>query len=108
EAVAGAQFAVVLNERSSFLNLPSTIIRRLHHSHLSSSGESSVKRALFIVGLFIATVICANGQVQLIAIGSLTSSSAGVNADLSGLSNTLENVAPANLLGGLGSGMTWA
>jgi len=67
-----------------------------------------VKRVLFAVGLFIATVMDANAQVKLIAIGSLTSSSAGPNADLSGSTNTLENGAPANLLGGLGSGITWA
>ena len=67
-----------------------------------------MKRVLFAVGLFIATVMDANAQVKLIAIGSLTSSSAGPNADLSGSTNTLENGAPANLLGGLGSGITWA
>jgi hypothetical protein len=44
----------------------------------------------------------------LLAVGSLTSSSAGPNADLSGLTNTLENGAPANLLGGFGSGIAWA
>jgi hypothetical protein len=38
----------------------------------------------------------------------LTGSAAGPNADLSGLSNTLENGAPANLLGGFGSGIAWA
>jgi hypothetical protein len=49
-----------------------------------------------------------NAQVNLLAIGQLTSSGAGPNADLSGLTNTLENGAPANLLGGFGSGITWA
>lgn len=52
--------------------------------------------------------ILSTAQVQLIAVGSLTSSSAGPNADLSGLTNTLENGASANLLGGFGSGITWA
>jgi hypothetical protein len=46
-------------------------------------------------------------QINVLAIGSLTSSSAGSYADLSGLTDTLENGAPANLLGGLGSGFTW-
>jgi hypothetical protein len=49
------------------------------------------------------------GQAQptLIAIGSLTESRAGANADLSGLTYSLENQAPANLLGGLGSGIAY-
>ena len=49
-----------------------------------------------------------NAQVKLLAVGSLTSSSAGSFADLSGLHNTLENNDPANLLGGLGSGLAYA
>jgi len=49
------------------------------------------------------------GQAQptLIAVGSLTESRAGSNADLSGLTYSLENQAPANLLGGLGSAITY-
>src|ERR1700745_2453601 len=47
-------------------------------------------------------------QVNLLAVGSLTSSSAGPYTDLSGLNNTLENGVPANLLGGLGSGLAYA
>src|SRR5215468_5557293 len=46
-------------------------------------------------------------QVHLIAKGSLTGSNAGANKDLSGLNYTLENSLPANLLGGIGSGMTY-
>ena len=46
-------------------------------------------------------------QPTLIAIGSLTDSRAGANLDLSGLTYALENRAPANLLGGLGSAMTY-
>jgi hypothetical protein len=49
----------------------------------------------------------ANAQVTLIAKGTLTESSAGLYADLSGLDYNLENGAPANLLGGLGSGLAW-
>ena len=49
------------------------------------------------------------GQAQptLIAVGSLTESRAGANADLSGLTYSLENQAPASLLGGLGSAITY-
>ncbi len=46
-------------------------------------------------------------QVSLIAKGTLTSSAAGPYRDLSGLNYTLENGAPANLLGGLGSGIAY-
>jgi hypothetical protein len=62
--------------------------------------------SLFTVALALAPSL---GQAQptLIAIGSLTESRAGANADLSGLTYTLENQAPANLLGGLGSAMTY-
>lgn len=48
-----------------------------------------------------------NAQVSLVAIGSLTSSKAGPYQDLSGLGGTVENGAPANLLGGIGSGLAW-
>ncbi|MES2091135.1 MAG: esterase-like activity of phytase family protein [Pseudomonadota bacterium] len=44
----------------------------------------------------------------LIAIGSLSSSSAGADTDLSGLSGTLENGLRGDLLGGIGSGLAWA
>ena len=47
----------------------------------------------------------ASGQVNLIAKRTLTESSAELYADLSGLDYNLENGAPANLLGGLGSGL---
>ena len=56
------------------------------------------------LGLFASRL---NAQVSLIAMGSLTSSPAGSYTDLSGLEGTLENGAPANLLGGLGSGLAW-
>lgn len=46
--------------------------------------------------------------VDLIAVGSLTGSSAGSYADLSGLTGTLENGLAANNLGGIGSGLAWA
>ncbi len=50
----------------------------------------------------------ANAQVNLLANGTLTTSKAGYYADLSGLNYNLENGVPANLLGGLGSGLAWA
>src|SRR5262245_7118786 len=55
------------------------------------------------------TLVPSLGQAQptLIAVGSLTGSRAGANADLSGLTYPLENQAPANLLGGLGSAIAY-
>lgn len=44
----------------------------------------------------------------LLATGTLTGSAAGANADLSGLTGTLENGLPANILGGTGSGIAYA
>lgn len=46
-------------------------------------------------------------QISLLAKGTLTNSSAGSYTDLSGLKGTLENGAPASLLGGLGSGIAY-
>jgi Esterase-like activity of phytase len=60
----------------------------------------------FVLG--VAAIPQMNAQVTLLAVGSLTSSQAGSYADLSGLHNTLESGAPANLLGGLGSGFAYA
>lgn len=61
---------------------------------------------LALSSLFAAS--SAHAAVTLIANGSLTGSSAGAYADLSGLTGTLENGVAANLLGGLGSGLAWA
>lgn len=63
--------------------------------------------ALTIAALAISTPLQIRAQVALIAKGTLTGSSAGANADLSGLKKTLENGVPANLLGGLGSGIAY-
>src|SRR5215472_13919834 len=60
------------------------------------------------LALGLAVSAHANAEVVLLAVGSLTGSHAGDNADLSGLSYALENGAPANLLGGLGSGLAYA
>lgn len=54
-----------------------------------------------------AVTVPTKAQVTLIARGTLTSSRAGYYKDLSGLKYTLENGVPANLLGGLGSGLTY-
>lgn len=50
----------------------------------------------------------AGAEPKLIAIGSLTGSSAGEGKDLSGLTDTLENGLPADMLGGIGSGLAYA
>jgi hypothetical protein len=57
-------------------------------------------------GLLAAPAVQANPI--LLATGTLTGSTAGANADLSGLTGTLENGLPANILGGLGSGLAYA
>jgi len=62
---------------------------------------------LFTVALGF-TASQALAQPTLLAAGTLTQSKAGANADLSGLTYKLENGAPANLLGGLGSGLAYA
>src|SRR5215475_15305064 len=64
--------------------------------------------AVVVAVLALSVVSPVSAQVSLLAIGSLTETHAGPNTDLSGLTYTLENGAPANLLGGLGSGLTYA
>jgi len=68
-------------------------------------------KTIRLISLFIAALALApslsQAQPTLIAMGSLTESRAGQNADLSGLTYSLENQAPANLLGGLGSGIAY-
>ena len=61
---------------------------------------------VFILGLLTASF--SRAQVTLLAVGTLDQSRAGSFADLSGLTYKLENGAPANLLGGLGSGLAYA
>nr|WP_218624036.1 esterase-like activity of phytase family protein [Granulicella sp. dw_53] len=62
-------------------------------------------RALILIT--VASADRAESQVNLLAKGTLTASSAGSYADLSGLTGTLENGVSANLLGGLGSGIAY-
>src|SRR5215470_873305 len=68
-------------------------------------------KTIRLISLFIAALALApslsQAQPTLIAMGSLTESRAGQNADLSGLTYSLESQAPANLLGGLGSGIAY-
>jgi hypothetical protein len=69
-----------------------------------------VKRALICSALLILACSSfseAHAQGTLLAKGTLTGSTAGSYKDLSGLKNTLENGVPANLLGGLGSGIAY-
>jgi hypothetical protein len=67
-----------------------------------------VKKLSICAALLAAACASLPAQVTLLARGTLTKSSAGSYADLSGLKNTLENGVPANLLGGLGSGIAYA
>ena len=71
----------------------------------------SPKKILPSIALIILVLLNphhSTAQIKLLAVGSLTDSRAGHYADLSGLNNTLENGAAANLLGGLGSGLAYA
>lgn len=63
---------------------------------------------LVALTLGLLTAVQASAQVNLLAVGELTDSKAGYYTDLSGLNYNLENGVPANLLGGLGSGLAWA
>lgn len=68
-------------------------------------------RRIVLANLVAASVIAApaaHADFVLLATGSLGGSSAGVNADLSGLAGTLENGLAANILGGIGSGLAYA
>ncbi len=68
---------------------------------------------IFATAAIAAAISCtfaapySHAQGTLLAKGTLTGSKAGSYRDLSGLNNTLENGVPANLLGGLGSGMAY-
>jgi Esterase-like activity of phytase len=67
------------------------------------------KIALPLFTAVIATAfVSLHAQITLLANGKLTGSSAGSYKDLSGLNYVLENGVPANLLGGLGSGIAYA
>lgn len=79
-------------------------------SHIRNNSSFSIKRNLTALAIAISAISSAHAvsSGSLIAVGSLTGSSAGAYTDLSGLTGTLENGAAANLLGGMGSGLAWA
>jgi hypothetical protein len=66
--------------------------------------------SIALIGLAFSPVTLpqAHAQVNLLAVGSLTSSKNGGYEDLSGLHNTLENGVRADELGGFGSGIAYA
>src|ERR1700748_2326015 len=72
------------------------------HTQMNKTRLISLLTAALALALSLA-----QAQPTLIAIGSLTGSRAGADTDLSGLTYLLENQAPANLLGGLGSAITY-
>lgn len=55
-----------------------------------------------------AAIVPAQAQLVLLAQGQLTGSRAGAGTDLSGLHYTLENGLSASILGGIGSGLSYA
>jgi hypothetical protein len=63
--------------------------------------------SLFLLGCC-AIAPAANADPILLGIGTLAGSAAGPNVDLSGLTAPMENGLPGNILGGLGSGLTYA
>jgi hypothetical protein len=68
-------------------------------------------RSRLFLGLLLGSALSAasaQADVLMLAQGVLTGSSAGANADLSGLTGTLENGVAANFLGGIGSGLAYA
>jgi len=69
-----------------------------------------LKKALLplLMSTLLLPSTAAHASFTLLGIGGLTGSAAGENADLSGLSGTLEDGLPANILGGLGSGFAHA
>jgi len=75
----------------------------------SVRGRKTIK-SLVIPALLAAVFVAptAHAAIDLIAMGSLSGSSAGSFADLSGLTGVLENGVAANNLGGIGSGLAWA
>ena len=66
------------------------------------------KPLLVIVMGTLFTVPAVHAGVTLLAVGTLSGSSAGNFADLSGLTGMLENGVASNHLGGVGSGLAWA
>jgi hypothetical protein len=71
-----------------------------------------MRKALIHCGLAASMLLAAGSYAAadpiLLAKATLTTTSAGYYTDLSGLTDILENGVPANLLGGMGSGLAWA
>jgi hypothetical protein len=63
---------------------------------------------LLTLALVTALAAPAQAAVTLLASGTINGSRAGAGLDLSGLNGTLENGNPQAILGGLGSGLTYA
>src|SRR5262249_38137047 len=85
---------------------PSALPKLIRGEHVLIA--KTILRALLCTSACVAfSAWQTSAQVKLIAKGTLSGSRAGVNADLSGLHYDLENGLPANLLGWLGSGLTY-
>lgn len=67
-----------------------------------------LRKYAFGLALSCAAILPAHAQLVLLAQGRLTGSAAGAGRDLSGLGYTLENGLPADVLGGIGSGLSYA
>ncbi len=67
-----------------------------------------LRKTVLGLALSCAAILPAQAQLVLLAQGRLTGSKAGAGKDLSGLSYKLENGLPADILGGIGSGLTHA
>ena len=70
--------------------------------------KAAVRIALIACTIALFTAPQSQAQIKLLAVGTLDQSRAGSFADLSGLTYTLENGAPANSLGGFGSALCYA
>lgn len=62
----------------------------------------------FLLATTVLSSASAIAAPSLLAVGTLSGSSAGANVDLSGLTGALENGLPGNVLGGMGSALAWA
>lgn len=67
-----------------------------------------LRETMIGLALCCAGAMPAHAGLVLLAQGQLTGSAAGTGKDLSGLTNTLEDGLPANILGGIGSGFAYA
>jgi hypothetical protein len=70
--------------------------------------KTAVRIAFIAFALGLIAAPRSQAQINLIATAALDQTRAGSFADLSGLTYTLENGAPANLLGGFGSALCYA